>query len=276
VRQPETFGELLRARLLLVVFRARHRLALASALTGLLSGCPSFSSLKTARALDKGEFQITVAAEVGGVSVPSSTQGYLPASVVYPQFEVASRWGVSDGLDLGFKAYSLGTEFDATIQLIRGGFDLALSPGVGVSAVVLFSPLAFGDFTAGNNFGYLYIPLHLDLLAGLQFGGQHQIVIGPSLYAMFTLASSNGESPVTLLVGGSVGVSFKLSDTFRLMPEFDFYVPIAGQIAAFSSNNGGAYGAGSGAFVYAFALGFAFGDDGFKRKGPTVPDPLTP
>jgi hypothetical protein len=223
-----------------------------------LSGCPSFTNLKTARAMDKGEYEITVAGEVGGISAPSSGASQNGVVLVYPQFEVAGRWGVTDGLDLGFKVYPIGAEFDATIQLLRGGFDLALAPGVGA--------FGFGAFGGGDSVGYFAVPVHLDVLAGLPFGDGHEFVFGPGLYSFFALTGSSGggssasSTGVTLMAGGTVGVSLRAGRGLRIMPEFNIYFPFAGAVSS-GSSSASSFGV-SGAFVYTFALGFSFGDLG--------------
>ncbi len=238
------------------------RIALGALAVCLLSGCPSFTNLKTARALDQGEFQVTVAAELGSVSVPT-TADTTGAVVFYPQFEVAGRWGVANGPDLGFKVYPVGAEFDATIQLIRGDFDLALSPGIGIFGIG-FNASSDGS---SQSEAYVSVPVHLDLLAGVHFGAGHEFVIGPGLYTFFTLAgassggSSESATSVTAMAGGTVGVSFKFGHSFRIMPEFDIYFPFAGEVNSTSSTTS-SFGV-SGAFVYTIAVGFSFGDDGF-------------
>ena len=227
---------------------------------GLLCACPSVTNLKNARALDKGEYELTIAAEAGGVSVPT-TSANAGGSVVYPQFEFAGRWGVADGFDLGFKVYPVGAEFDATVQLLRGGLSLTLDPGVGIFGIVLFNG---GTGNSSENASYVSIPVHLDLLAGIGSAEGTQFVIGPGLYTFFTLSgataggTSESESAITLMAGGTVGVSFALSNTFRIMPEFDIYFPVAGAVNSASSTQAGF--AATGAFIYAVALGFSFGN----------------
>jgi hypothetical protein len=234
-----------------------NRNAWALIACGLLCACPSVTNLKTARALDKGEYELTLAVEAGGVSVPTTSTN-AGGSVVYPQFEFAGRWGIGDGLDLGFKVYPVGAEFDATVQLVRGDFSLALDPGVGIFGIYLFNS------NNTENVSFVSIPVHLDLLAGIGSAEGTQFVIGPGLYTFFTLSgasasgSSASESAITLMAGGSVGVSFAVSKTFRIMPEFDIYFPIAGAVTSSSSTQAGFQVDGS--FIYAAALGFSFGN----------------
>jgi hypothetical protein len=222
---------------------------------GCLCACPSVTNLKNARALDKGEYELTIATEAGGVYIPTTSTN-AGGTVVYPQFEFAGRWGVGDGLDLGFKVYPVGAEFDGTVQLVRGDLSLALDPGVGIFGIVLFN--------SSENASYVSIPVHLDLLVGIGSAEGTQFVIGPGLYTFFTLSgataagTSESESAITLMAGGTVGVSFALSRTFRLMPEFDIYFPIAGAVNSASSTQAGFQVTGS--FIYAVALGFSFGN----------------
>ena len=245
----------------------RHAWGLAALV--LLCACPSVTNLKNVRALDKGEYELTFAAEAGGVSVPTTSTN-AGGSVVYPQFEFAGRWGVADGLDLGFKVYPVGAEFDGTVQLLRGGLSLTLDPGVGIFGIVLFN----GSGSSSENASYVSIPVHLDLLAGIGSAEGTQFVIGPGLYTFFTLSgasaggTSESESAITLMAGGTVGVSFALSNSFRIMPEFDIYFPIAGAVNSASSTQAGFQVTGS--FIYAVALGFSFGNGPADTRHPTT------
>jgi hypothetical protein len=201
---------------------------------------------------------MTLAMDTEGVG-SDRVNGWL----YYPQLELAGRFGVVDGFDLGFKlSSSIGVELDATVQLVRGAFSLALASGAGFSApFISVQGVSSGDLVA--------VPLHIDLLAGLSFGEAIQLVFGPGLYTFITLAESNsgGRSinadAVTLLGGGTLGVSFALSPTLRLMPEVDVYLPLVGTIGS-ASTFLGVDPVKSSALVFAVALGVSFGN------GPTA------
>jgi hypothetical protein len=231
-----------------------------------LCACPSFSNLKTARALDKGQYEITLAAEAIGASNFDTANG-TGSGYAYPQFEIAARFGIADGLDLGFKVYPIGIELDGSIQLLRGSFDLSLDPGVGISGsgFTTYGP----EGSTGASF--FVVPLHLDLLGGINLGtGGTQIVFGPGVYGVFGLANSISDgasqdgNSATLLVGGTLGISVALLPILRVMPEFDIYFPVAGHVS--STSLGGTSSGANGTFIYTFALGFSLGNGSTESR----------
>jgi hypothetical protein len=229
-------------------------LALAS-----LAGCPSFSSLHTARALDKGDFQVTVAPEVIGITSTANTPGGA-----LPGVDIALRAGVADGLDLGLKLFPIGLEFESTIQLIKGGpLDLALAPGVSYI------------FGVGSGETVSALTFYLPLLFGLNFGDGHQFVFGPKIIPdfIFTSGSSTNQNAFALFAGGTVGLSLKLGPTFRIMPEVNVFAPLSTNYTSNGTNTVNGFGS-SGAVVFNGAIGFAFGPDGFG--GSPKPAPPAP
>jgi len=256
--------------------RARSCLVVAFGL--LLAGCPTFSNLKTARALDEGEFQFTVAPEIEGASIPSSSaNGITGSTFVAPQIEVAARYGITDGFDIGAKLWIAGAELDTTISLIRGGFfDLALAPGVG------FLGIGAGS---GSTSGSLFeVPIYIPLLAGLNLGYGHQFVFGveaiPNIvFASATSTSDDGTTTsssgtsVELFLGGTVGFSFKIGSSFRIMPELNVFVPV---VTASANNGSSASELGlGGVVIFQGGLGFSFGGDGFgHHPNYSTPPPM--
>jgi hypothetical protein len=240
----------------------------------LLAGCPTFSNLKTARALDEGEFQFTVAPEIGVVSIPSAN-GVAGNAYPLPQLELAARYGVTDGFDIGAKVWIAGFELDTTISLLRGGFDLALAPGVGFFGISGSSSNSDGSNASG---GFYEIPVYLPLLAGVNFGWGHQFVFGVEAIPTFVLANASSDgtsasaSSVQLFLGGTVGVSFRIASSFRIMPELNLYVPVFGA----SSDNPGSISAfgNSGVIIFQGGLGFSFGGDGFNKYGHPAGPPM--
>ena len=108
------------------------------------------------------------------------------------------------------------------------------------------------------------VPLHLDLLAGISLGGASQLVFGPGVYGVFTLLPAtaglvSNPGAFTFLAGGTLGISFAISPTFRLMPEFDIYFPVAGVLVFPEADVVGTYAA-NGAFIYTVAIGLTSGN----------------
>jgi hypothetical protein len=239
-----------------------------------LSGCPSFTNLKTARGLDQGEFQFTAAPGVFVAALPAAAASPGESTTIpLPQLDLAARYGIVDGFDLGLKVWLGGVEIDSTISLLRGGFDLALAPGIGFFGI---------GASNGNDSGSIFeVPIYIPLLAGINVGYGHQFVFGveaiPNIvFASASSSDSNGTSTasgteVELFLGGTVGFSFKLGASFRIMPEVNVFVPL---VAAAVSNGSGASQIGySGTVIFQGALGFSFGGDGFNKHPSYVAAP---
>ena len=132
----------------------------------ILAGCPSFTTMGTARTVKRDTTQTWVAPEFMGMTVDT---GDGNESFSVPQFELGMRRGVTDTVDVGAKLWLLGMAIDAKFQLLRSptgdsGIDLAISPGLGW--------LGFNDGD-GNGFnvvtGYASLPIGINLPGGSQF-----------------------------------------------------------------------------------------------------------
>jgi hypothetical protein len=180
-----------------------------------LFGCPSLSTLQTPRTVPKGKVRQAVGLEFVGVSVEGA------GSAVAPQVEYGLRIGVSDNIDIGFKAYFLGLEGGAKFQLVRGGFDLSLAPAA-----------SYTSFSVGDEqFSFLY--LHLPVLMGIQLGDVGQMGFGPKfMYALAfgTVDSEDGEFAAAdgLLGGVFWNILFQIGDVMLIGPEINAYVPFTG------------------------------------------------
>ena len=163
-------------------------------------------------------------------------------------------------------------ELDTDISLIRGGFfDLALAPGVGF--------LGIGAGSGTGSASLFEVPIYLPLLAGLNLGYGHQFVFGveaiPNI--IFASASSSGTSAsgtaAELFLGGTVGFSFKIGSSFRIMPELNVFVPV---VTASANNGSGASELGlGGVVIFQGGLGFSFGGDGFgHHPNYSTPPPM--
>jgi hypothetical protein len=240
-----------------------------------VTACASFSTMKTARAIDPGTSQFSMIGSAVGTTLPNANNndGVTRAEVA-PQFEVAWRYGIFDGFDLGAKLTSLGGELNSTISLVRSnGFDLALAPAVGLTGYTYNTCDG-----CGGNVGVWEVYGKLALLFGLRFGPsrEHEFVFGPEVVPIGITASDsvsqNTASGSTVLVGGVVGVSFKVSPWLRIMPELTVLTPASTfslpdsidvpLYNRFSENN---------AVFYQAGLGFSWGDDGFGRPRYSPP-----
>jgi hypothetical protein len=193
----------------------------------LLAGCPSFTTMGTARTTPLGKTQLYVA--TGGVQLrdwrlqdSAGSTGTLE-SVGLPQFEIGVRHGVSDTVEVGGKIWFLGAELDSKFQLLR-------SPGEGSGIDVALAPaLSLYPFTAEDSSGAdvqaIFAWAHLPLLVGVNIGGGSQLVIGPRLSDM--IVSAGGETTNVFWAGGSLGLALKMGPTFRILPEVSIAYPVA-------------------------------------------------
>jgi hypothetical protein len=212
------------------MFRARAlQTFLAVGVCPLLTGCPSFATLKTARALDPGQLQVTEATEVLGMTAPANKG----LGGVRPGIIVGGRYGVSDGFDVGFRVEPVaGVSGDTTIQLVRGAvMDLSLGPGAGYFQSP--GPISYGPRSIevlANEPMYTVWTTTLPLLLGFNFGQGHQVVLAPRATWYFVQpGNSGGQSRpggIQTFLGGSFGISFKTSHTLRVMPEIDVTAPV--------------------------------------------------
>ena len=256
-------------------------MALRSALAvvaGCFLGCASFSTFKTARALDQGQTQVTLSGGVIADTVPShdaSGSQYVEAA---PQFELGIRYGIVDGFDLGAKVWSLGGEINSTISLVRSRyFDLALAPSVGLVNYSYDTDCdAFGN-NCMNNISVLELFAKVPLLFGVRFGPQqeHELVFGPEVVPITVLTGDdygNSSASSGLLLGGLLGISLKTTPWLRIMPEITVLTPVVHYFDG--SDPSGAYEGGyglingygrSGSVFYQAGLGFSWGGDGFEH-----------
>jgi hypothetical protein len=222
-------------------------LPLLPVLALLLAGCPSFSTMGTARTLPKGKGQFFIAP---GATVLQDFQRRDDGSYEsfgLPSIEFGGRYGVTDRVELGGKVWMIGMEIDSKFALVRSdspdaGVDVALAPAVSVY------PFRSGDTDA------TYAYLHLPLLVGINAGGS-QLVLGPRVSDL--IIRGGGEDLNVVLLGGSLGYAWKLGEGFRLLPEVSMTYPVhvsqGGTSSSLSLEPKGA--------MFQASLGFLFGGD---------------
>ncbi|MHB8873089.1 MAG: hypothetical protein ACYC8T_05325 [Myxococcaceae bacterium] len=211
--------------------RAGLAIAIAGA-SALLSGCPSITTLGSARTMDEGRIQVLFAPEATtmGAYDPSGGQ----RGDVTSQAELGARYGVNDFVEVGAKAWLVGMAMDAKFALIRSptperGFNLALDPGVGY--LTLSSSFMSGAVSA--NVVTLYFPVML----GYRFAF-HEITVTPKFIDQISFGS--GALNNVPWLGASAGVSFRLGAGLRLMPEVSVVYPFtAGNTSQWPMFQGG-------------------------------------
>jgi hypothetical protein len=176
-----------------------------------------------------------------------------PVSVDVPTAPTYTlRLGVADNVDLGFRAANLTTfGFDGKINFIRGGFDLAVDPGIQAFYYSLGS--SAGNASASQSVSGAYF--HLPLLFGINVSQGFTIV--PTAGIMYgvvstsaSVSSDSGNDSVKASgnsgIIGRFGLGFdaRVSSGFALHPE----------VTIMKSFKEGAEG-----ILYLAGLGFNFG-----------------
>jgi len=190
------------------------KLALAAALVA-LAGCPSISTMGTARTVPSGEYEYYVAPGVVALSDFSVDDAGQPEGAKVPSLEMGARYGVSERIEIGGKLFPVGAEVNAKFQLLRSktterGLDLALSPAISVY------PWSKGIF------GWT----HLSVPVGFNVGGGNQLVLAPRASGLL-VTSKEGTGKV-FFAGATMGLAFKVgSGNLRILPEVAALVPLS-------------------------------------------------
>ncbi len=211
-------------------FKRLTPLIAALALTVTAGGCATIGTLQTANTLGKGKFQMALE--------PSAWGAIGSTTVLVPNVTLAARYGLSPTLDIGGRVGSNGFEINGKLQLTppkAPGLVVSIAPSLGGFA------LAAGGASAGSL--YVQVPV----LLGFDLGGGSQLVLGPKLLDWLFFGggtassggttSSAGGSGNLLAVGTSVGVSLKLADGFRLLPEISVAYPLVTGISGSANGN---------------------------------------
>ena len=221
-------------------FRAGSPVLATLVAAGLCSGCVSLSSMQTARAVPDGVLRSDVA-----ISVVTSAPANSGTSVFVPVPEVALRYGLGGGRDLGLKAGPLGTQFEFKQEVVnQGPLVIAVAPAAGF-IFATSAPSGTGTGSVGS------VVVHLPLLFGVDLNGGHQILFGPRLSEFVYWSQSGGTSSRTVsnaatLLGATFGIALSTSRALVVMPEVNFATKVAG--------DGPQGGVG-----FQFGLGFMFG-----------------
>jgi hypothetical protein len=193
-------------------------LVLALAASG-LAGCPSISTMGTARTIPEGTYQYYAGLGYGVLQDFAVNDEGKPESVRVPSLELGARYGVSDRLEVGGKIFPVGAEVGAKYQVMRSaslerGFDLAVAPALSVY------PWSKGVV----GWAHLAIPI------GFNVGGGSQLVLAPRVSELL-ITSKVGTGNVTW-AGASMGFAFKVgkSGSLRVMPEVSAIIPVSAKL----------------------------------------------
>lgn len=173
------------------------------------TGCPNVASLTTARVLQPGTHELTIAPAAYGLSTglfdKSSTDiGYAGT------IDFGYRAGVADIVDIGVRLSNFGNvNVDVKVGLLdKESVRLAIDPTLGG---VFFGA---GDVSAG------YMQFDLPVLLDIAPSENFCITVGPRYSMLFFFAGAPGgaESDAEHMVGGTLGLEFAIGNSFAIQP----------------------------------------------------------
>ncbi len=198
-----------------------------------LTACPSFTTMHTARPIEPGTNEIGINAVAIGI-LPEEGPG-----ATLPNVEFQLRHGINENMDFGVKySFPLTITADLNFAIINtGDFALSLDPQI--------SPIYFKAGDVAFFLMYAYLPVIVDVITTDTF------VLSVNAKGGLTYGSISGEdqasdndfavSGVSYQVGGGVGFKIMLGESFALMPEGSLLYTIDG-----------------GGILWSGALGFLF------------------
>ena len=221
------------------------------------SGCAT-SAYQTARTNGAGNFQFGV--EPGIVGVNGGGIGLFG-----PSFNIAGRYGVSDGVDIGARLGTMGYEIQTKFALNDHSQHDALAMALAPS----FTAFGFG----GGGAGFFLLAARIPFLIGIPVGDS-EFTLGPRISPTLVTGGAGGESAGGFGVSGglSAGFAARVGDKFWVMPEAAIDVPFFGAVAA-----GGETASGSGfGDIITYNAGVALLFGGRERGGSVAPPSAAP
>lgn len=173
------------------------------------AGCPSVTSMHTARPIAPGEFELGVAPVLVGSVADGKGTGL-------PWIQFGMRYGISDTVDFGLLYVPpLQVSTDVNIAIINtGSFALSIDPTI--------QPIAAGGDNEAIFLVWAYLPVLIDVVGTETFALTLNVKPG---VAYASAASDLGgedellESGTTYVLGGGIGLKIMLTDRFGIMPE---------------------------------------------------------
>lgn len=198
------------------------RISLVVVAIGLLlftTGCPSFSTLRTAEPIEEGETNVGISAgylglaAVGTIEGPEGEEETAALGGELPTFEIYGRHGIAPDADIGIKVYPIGAAFEANYAFVNDeSFALSINPYLGFTRVG-------GD---GESFTYGFALANI--LADVLKVDILTVTLGlkPGVFYGF----GGGIFDATPMVGAMGGIDLQLTDDFSVMPSFDIMLPV--------------------------------------------------
>jgi len=196
-------------------------------------GCATFGTMQTASTIGQGKTRIALEPSMWGAAGGGQ-------SALLPNFAVSMRYGVSDRVDIGGRIGVPAPGFELTSKfLVTSPKSKTLAVSIAPSAGGFV--LAAGSGGSGTG-GIVFV--QVPVLIGIKLGTS-ELVIAPKIHdlnifgiATSSSASGSGSGSFNLFsIGASVGFSFGLGKTFKIMPEVAFVKPVVASAQLASGND---------------------------------------
>ncbi len=209
------------------------------------TGCTATGMVQTAQTVGKGGYE---------VSIDPGVTGAVVFPIPGPLFHAAFRYGITDRIDIGARVGTMHAEVQAKFLLTEPeNENIAVSIVPAVGALV-----GLGEGTNG-----VHVPI--PLLVGIKLGA-HELTFGPRVQNTIYFSKTDaGESFsfYSLGAGLSLGFAAQATNTFRILPELSFAVPLVFGGSDFPGSSApeleNVYGVGFLFSTYSFNLGLQFG-----------------
>ncbi len=190
---------------------------LVIAALSLIAGCPSFTTVGSARTIDRGHLQWVTGLGAMAIRDPVADATEARSTQAVPALETGIRYGLRDRLELGAKLWALGVQTDVKVAIVRsrtreGGVSISANPAVSFE----------GEPTENLH----STSLHGDALVGYRVHGHEWIAIG-GFVARFVTRTFTGETRHDHVIYGriAVGVGIRVCPWLRLQPQVGLVYP---------------------------------------------------
>jgi hypothetical protein len=211
----------------------------------LLSACPSFTTVGSARTLDAHQWQWVSGLEVIEVRSPVAAPAQNANLDTLPLIETGVRYGVTPTVELGGKFWPLGLQADVKVALLRPpskleGWNLSINPALS------------GESWPSDRVESA--SLNGTLLLGYRFKG-HELLFAPGLVARFVFRTWSNDTLHDYVIYGRavVGLLIRITRGLAIQPE-------VGVISPFDPS--GSLGLGFAGPAFQGTVGFIVGSEG--------------
>lgn len=238
-----------------------------------LSGCATIGTAQPASTLGKGNVVGGVEGSLWGlVTADPRLQTRYGVNVIdgLPSVSGVLRFGVSDRVDLGFRAGLNGLELQSKFMFTEPGakFIVSLAPQL---QGFYFPTVTSSSSMTVDHLGVLRVPL--PVLFGVRLGN-HELVFGARLVNQLAMYRANASSSTVAQymfgLGASAGVALRFSERFMMIPEIAVQAPIL-ETRPFIHHAFTSYGVGS--LQVTAGVACVFGKVGGPQASSPPPEP---